>query len=183
MARPARKTVDSGLEGWDAEMDDNFGAILDTPFPPAEYANVAALPSASLYEGCVAWVVADDMLYVERGGSWVPLSEVVSFSTSEQDSGRRWIDGSTIYVKTFNFGALPNSTTKAVAHSITNLDLVIELKGMADDGTDQYPIPIDQKVAANHVVLWADDTNINMDTNFNWSTFDGYVTMYYLKSS
>lgn len=183
MARPTRKTVDSGLEGWDAEMDDNFEVILDTPFPPAEYANAAALPSAALYEGCIARVLDEDILYVERGGSWEPLSEVTSFSASEQDSGRRWIDGSTIYFKYVDCGTLPNATTKSVAHGITNLDLVIEAKGMADDGTDQTPIPVDDAIAANHLTLVVDATNVNLDSNKNYSSYTGFVILYYLKSS
>lgn len=45
-----------------------------------------------------------------------------TFSTSEVATNKLWIDGKTIYRKVISFGALPNATTKNVAHGITNLD-------------------------------------------------------------
>ena len=182
MARPEKKDIVSGLEAWDAEADDNFEITFNTPFPPALYANAAALPSAALYEGCIAWVEDVELLYISSGGAWESLTEVAHYSETEQDSGRRWIDGAVIYVKTIDFGALPNATTKNVAHSISGLGLVIKLEGVASNGTTQYPLPIDQKVAANHVVLLANATNIQMDTNFNWAAYDGWVYIYYTKA-
>lgn len=181
MARPTRKDVDSGLEGWDADMDDNFKAILDTPFPPAEYANAAAFPNAALYEGCIARALDDDMLYVERGGSWIPLAQTTNYSTSEQDSGLRWTDGSIIYQKTVSLGALPNATSTTDAHGISNLDQIIKIEGMADDGTDQIPLPYYH--ATDGVDVAVDDTNINLVTEDNKSGFTGYLTIFYLKSS
>ena len=181
MARPTRKTVTSGLEGWDADMDDNFAAIMDTPFPPAEYANQAAFPSASLYEGCIARSLADDMLFVERGGEWVPLAPTTKYSTSEKDSGQVWTDGSTIYQKTIELGALPNATSTTDAHSISNLDRIIKIEGMADDGTDQIPLPYYH--ATDGVEVSVDDTNITLVTEDDKSGFTGHITIYYLKSS
>ena len=181
MARPERKAIDSGLEGWDAEMDDNFGVTLDTPFPPAEYANQAAFPSAALYEGCIVRSLADDMLFVERGGSWVPLAPTTAYSTSEKDSGLRWIDDSTIYQKTISLGALPNASSSTDAHGITNLDQIIKIEGMADDGTDQIPLPYYH--ATDGVDVSVDDTNITIVTEDNKAGFTGYLTIFYLKSS
>jgi len=181
MARPSRKTVSSGLEGWDGDMDDNFAALFDTPLPPAQYANQAAFPSASLYEGCIVRSLADDMLFVERGGSWVPLSPTTAYSTSEKDSGMRWTDGSTIYQKTISLGSLPNASSSTDAHSISNLDQIIKIEGMADDGTDQIPLPYYH--ATDGVEVSVDNTNITLVTEDDKSSFTGYITIFYLKSS
>jgi hypothetical protein len=42
----------------------------------------------------------------------------------EIDTGQIWVDGKTIFRRVINFGALPNGTTKSVAHGIIGLDLV-----------------------------------------------------------
>lgn len=44
------------------------------------------------------------------------------YSSAEREIGT-WIDGKTIYQKIIDFGALPSTTTKNVAHSITGLNL------------------------------------------------------------
>jgi hypothetical protein len=181
MARPTRKDIDSGLEDWDAEMDDNFAALFDTPLPPALYATTGVLPAAALYDGCIAWVSANNMLYISRNGSWKPLCEIVVFSTSEADSGLRWTGGQTIYKKTISLGSMPNSTTKNVAHSISGLAMVIKIEGMIDNGTLQYPLPavtVNSGTFSEGVEVAISDTNIILDTTQDWSAYTGYLTIY-----
>lgn len=179
--RPVRKTVTSGLENWDGDMDDNYRALMDTPIPLPEYANAAVLPSASLYEGCVAWIEDEDWPRISRGGSWVPLAPVTEYSTSEQESGLIWTDAATIYKKTINLGALPDTTSKNVAHSISDLDRVIKIEGMADDGTDQIPLPYYH--ATDGVEVTVNNTNVVLTTEDAKDTFTGYLTIFYLKTS
>ena len=50
----------------------------------------------------------------------VPSIPVV-YSTDEQVIGK-WIDGKPLYQKSINFGALPDSDLKSVAHNIANVD-------------------------------------------------------------
>jgi hypothetical protein len=178
MARPSKKTVAQGLESWDGDVNDNFSAILTTPFPPGEYANIGVLPAAALYNGCIAWVSGSNLPFISRNGAWIPLAPITKYSTSEQDSGLRWTDGSVIYQKTVSLGALPDTTTKNVAHSISGLGTVIKIEGMVDNGTDQYPLPA---VATNGVEIKVDDTNIVIVTTSDWSGFTGYLTVFYLK--
>lgn len=67
------------------------------------------------------------------------------YQATEYDTGKKWVDGSDIYRKTVEFGALPNSTTGTVAHGLTagsaagNMDLskravVVELNASDPDG-------------------------------------------------
>jgi hypothetical protein len=179
MSRPTKKDVDSGLEGWDADMDDNFDVILSTPFPPAEYATVAALPSAALYEGCVAYVANHDRLFISHGGSWQPVPES-HYETSEKDSGWRWIDDSIIYMKTISLGALPNSSTKNVAHG-ASIDQLIKIEGAAEGASNQIPLPYYH--ATNGVDIKVNNTNVVIVTTDNKSTYTGYVTLFYLQPS
>jgi hypothetical protein len=186
MSRPSRKTVSSGLESWDGDMDDNFGATFDTPFPPAEYANASAFPSAGFYEGCIVRALDEDILYVERGGEWIPLAPMTKYSTSERNSGLKWTDGSTIYRKTINLGAMPNAAIKNVTHSIVSLDRIIKIEGMVDNGTNQYPLPavvVNSGTFSEGIEVFVTDTLVKLETTIDWSSYTGYLTIYYLKSS
>lgn len=73
-----------------------------------------------------------------------PVMGVVSksdlFDTTEKVVGK-WTDGRPIYQKTVNFGALPNTTNKSVAHSISNLGTIISSVAYANDGTNYVLIP------------------------------------------
>jgi hypothetical protein len=69
MARPTRRTIASGIAAWDADTDENFGLVFDTPYPIVEYALVGDLPAAGSYENCLA-LVGGDTLYISNGASW-----------------------------------------------------------------------------------------------------------------
>lgn len=79
MARPSPSlnAITSNLENWDAEVDDNFDQLVDlcftNPFPAARYATTGALPAASSYENCLAFVEVDDLIYISDGTNWNPI--------------------------------------------------------------------------------------------------------------
>lgn len=111
---------------------------------------------------------------------------IMDYSTSEINTGAKWIDGSAIYKKTINFGALPNATTKTVAHGISNLNYVIKLEGMTTSSTDSIfrPLPhLDTASLSNQVLIEADSTNIYLYTGVNYSNLSAYITIEYTKSS
>ncbi len=60
----------SGMEGWDAVLRDIVAALVSTPLPVPRYAEVAALPAAGSYDGCLACVEDTGELYFSKGGSW-----------------------------------------------------------------------------------------------------------------
>ena len=102
----------------------------------------------------------------------------ISYTTSEQDTGLTWHDGSSIYQKTVNFGALPNSTSKSVAHGITGLDIVISVEGWFKDSAPEYvPIVFNASSSANDIGTYLDATNIIIITAKNRSGASGYVTI------
>lgn len=108
------------------------------------------------------------------------------YSTEETVSGSTWIDGSTIYKKTINFGALPNAANKSVAHGISNLNRVIRVEAIADYGTGntKFPIPFSTPSGlGSSVSLAIESSTIEIRTGSDRSGATAYVTIYYTKSS
>lgn len=102
------------------------------------------------------------------------------YSTSEVATHQKWVDGKTIYRKTINFGTLPNTTTKSVAHGITGLDYVIKYYGVASNGTNRLLLPY--PTASTTIETYIDGTNVSVITSSNRSTYTTcYITMYYTK--
>ena len=110
--------------------------------------------------------------------------EVSNYSTTETAVGT-WIDGSTIYRKVINFGALPNATSKNVNHGITNLRRVISLSGYAYNPTadSSVALPVVSPTATQITLIVVFPTYITMVTQFNWSTYsESYIILDYLKN-
>lgn len=105
---------------------------------------------------------------------------VVDFTTAEQDTGVKWVDGRTIYRKTIDVGALPNTTSKSVAHGVTP-SLVIRAYGHAYNGVVHLPLPYAQVVAANSIGINVTAVNIVIESGADRSTYAGFVTIEYVK--
>ena len=106
---------------------------------------------------------------------------IMDYSTSEINTGAKWIDGSTIYKKTINFGSLPNNNTKSIAHGITNLKTYVKpIEAMMLDsaGTSCWSIPYTYVLLVS-----ADATNVNIRTNSDLTAYNAYATVYYTKTS
>ena len=104
-----------------------------------------------------------------------------TYSTEEQVIGT-WVDGSTVYEKTVNFGSLPNNTTKQVAHGIANVNKIWIFDGFVTSGTTQYQLDH----AAYGIYCWTinvDSTNIEIETESDRSALSAYVTLRYTKTT
>lgn len=105
-----------------------------------------------------------------------------AYSTTEMRTGQVWIDGREIYRKVVVTGALPNATTKNVAHGIVALDEVISVNGMADNATVQRPLPYADATATDIVELDVSDTNITLRSTGDQSGFTAsFVIVEYVK--
>lgn len=107
-------------------------------------------------------------------------------STSEVDTGMKWIDGRTIYQKTFVMGGLKIAGKTTVPHGITNLGMVINIRGIAKEesigATINLPHAADQQ--AYTVTVYADNSNINIQTYADQSGYKtSFVTIQYIKKS
>jgi len=104
------------------------------------------------------------------------------YSTLEVDTGFTWIDGKHIYKKTIDLGALPNNTTKNVAHGITSLDKILKWTGAATSTIGQtilLPSPANATFTVN-----VNNTNVVIITTSDRTSYTySHVTLYYTKSS
>ena len=112
---------------------------------------------------------------------------IEDYSTSEVNTGAKWIDGSPIYKKTVNFGALPNTTYKEVAHNISNLARVIKTEGWAWRSGNQwiYPLPFPSPSGTAYDISFViTSTTIRLETGSDRTGLtESYITIYYTKSS
>ena len=106
------------------------------------------------------------------------------YSTDEINTGKKWINGKTIFQKTFVMGGLGLATTIKKPHNISNLDLVIRIQGIAKENsigaTINLPHAADQQPYT--VTVYADNTNVNIQTYADQRGYaQSYVTLWYTK--
>jgi len=92
-----------------------------------------------------------------------------------------------VYRFVVNFGALPNNTTKSVAHGLTigSTWTFTRIYGCASDPSTKFlPIPYaSASSTSNNIELNVDTTNINIITAANYSAYTTcYVVLEYIKS-
>lgn len=102
------------------------------------------------------------------------------YSTTEQIVGT-WIDGRPVYEKIINMGAGPNSTTKNVAHGISNLDFIISMDGFGGSRS----LPIGMTSTANTTVIGkisVSGSDLVWYTTYNATSENGYLKVRYVKT-
>ena len=113
------------------------------------------------------------------------------YSTSETVVGK-WIDNKPIYRKVINTNSLlpDQSDYKQIAHGITNLDKVVGLKCIADDGNGAYfDFNNFTGTDANNdfvstIKIYIDNTNITIfNGSILYSVDDAYFTIEYTKTT
>lgn len=106
-----------------------------------------------------------------------------NFSLSEANTGFVWIDNKPIWKKTISVGQLPNNTAKSVAHGVSNIDQIIDVSGVANDGNTTIPLPfIHENTAISGIKITADRTNVNVGASRDWSSYgQSYITILYTK--
>lgn len=106
-----------------------------------------------------------------------------TYSTDERVVGK-WIDGSAVYEKIINFGALPNEDTKQVAIGTENIDKIIYITGVAIGETWTLSLSFANPTGTvNAIALRASKTNVSIITKADYSTYNGYITIRYTKSA
>ena len=111
----------------------------------------------------------------------------VNYSTDEQLIGT-WINGKPLYQKTVDCGTGPQNTYKRVAHNISNIEFIADVKGTAVRLSDaySYPIPAPSHYNLKYSLQKAvDGTNITLDTGNggDYSSMQCYITIQYTKTT
>lgn len=153
--------------------------LLPPPF--ATYQPTFALAKPSNINGTEPW------LLMYNGTQWVCLNNKYAeeYSTMETKTSGIWVDGSPIYRKVINFGALPNATTKTVDHNITGLSTVINVYGVANYANG-VALPLSFAAPANNVNavgLNLTSTGVQITAGTDRSTASAYIVIEYTKSS
>ena len=121
--------------------------------------------------------------YTKTTDSAIAIGTENEYSTTEKIVGT-WIDGKPLYQKTIDCGALPNNTTKNVAHGIAHLGTVCNFFGFSKHQYTNETIKIPNPATENTCGISIDDTNIIIVTNANYSNYtESYLTIQYTKTT
>jgi hypothetical protein len=114
------------------------------------------------------------------------LAAIGSYSTTEIETPFTDWNGDTIYKKTVDCGALPNSEFKNVPHNVANFKNLVSIDGVAKNpGTSTtLTLPASNPNAGYSVSIAADTTNIQIGTGTDRTAFtETYITIWYTKTS
>jgi hypothetical protein len=143
----------------------------------ADIASGAALTLNTNYvEGTIADVLANKYNY-----------STYNYSTTEHVVGK-WIDGSTVYEKTIDFGAMPDKTTKSVDAGLPSGAKVINVFGFTADSSwgSVFPLPFaDATTGSNfNFQVWYSNGHVSVKVTTGQSHMvNSYITLQYVKSS
>lgn len=122
------------------------------------------------------------------GNSSVGGSGALDYSTEEQDTGIKWIDGSTIYQKTvYSAGGTTGEIT--ISHGISNLEHCIYAEGFFHDTySGGFDSPLPKLDALNNDIGITEITSTSVKCNVPSVYGDGriidiYITLRYTKST
>lgn len=108
------------------------------------------------------------------------------YSTNEIIVGK-WVDDKPIYRKVIDFGYLPDgSSTKSVAHNISNISEIIKIEAMANDNGSFFPIPfapVPFMFSNSSISIRVDSTNVNINTTADFTNRTAKIILEYTKTS
>lgn len=105
------------------------------------------------------------------------IKDAEVYSINEVKTNKIWIDGKPIYRKVINFGNLPNTTEKKVAHGLdTNICKIVNVSPIASNSSITISNGFNDEVYIN-------GSNITWNTKSNRSTYTGYITLEYIKTT
>lgn len=121
--------------------------------------------------------------YTKTGDTPIKVGTGNDYSTDEQIVGS-WIDGKPLYQKTVELGTLPNNSTKSVAHGISNLNEIVEIKGIVKSGTTfmQLGKPSTSDIHWS-IELEVAGNNVAVTTGSDRTSWTGVCTLKYTKTT
>ena len=104
-------------------------------------------------------------------------------TTGQETATNEYIDGKQVYMKRINCGALPNASQKAVAHGVSGFVLTDIKAVFAGTSGDRLFVPyVNPNNVSESIALGLNNNNIYLTTAVDYSSYTGYVTMYYTKN-
>lgn len=117
--------------------------------------------------------------YVNEAIAEAPTYTPPDYSTTEQDTGLKWIDGKAIYQKTFVV-----TDTNYIDISGLNIDTFVGIEGLSlADGDSVIPL-YDNVTSQYRCYLDLDRANMRMKVNvYGWTFESGHITLRYTKTT
>lgn len=111
------------------------------------------------------------------------INNNTTYSNTEKVIGF-WVDNKPIYSQTINFGSLPNNGSKNVAHNISNIDKVVNYRGIAYSSSAFRTLPTCSPLNLTYNIdLYVDTTDIHIITGIDRTSYTSYVTIEYTKTT
>ena len=111
------------------------------------------------------------------------------YSTNETFTGMYWIDGKKIYRKVFDLGTLTTNVDQTIAHNISNLNAIIDIRGIAFRASSNSSIDIPYAYNPNSgnpvqtISVEVHDTNIRVFCRNIGTNFTGFAILEYTKTT
>lgn len=112
----------------------------------------------------------------------------ISFWLTERQTSLAWVDGRRIWtvsvpLAAWGGGGTTNAVTLPIAGNFTVIDMRCAISDGALAASNSLTIPhVDVAVAANEIMIVRNGTTVNITSGgTNYSTYTGYVTVYYVK--
>lgn len=120
----------------------------------------------------------------KESGLYIPLESATFISYFTANNSQKFRN---VYRKVIDFGSLPNSSSKSVAHGInfTSEFTMTRMYATATDPNNRVyiPIPYASPVSVDSIGIYSDSTNVNIFTGTARSNFTRcYVVLEYVKN-
>ena len=165
--------------------------VIPANAPPPSSSDSGAMPNGVLVVyPCAFGIIQECYFYREPWckeirykygtNAWTPWE----FENPRLAAGKEYrtterFNGKPVYAKLLDFGALPNATTKTVAHSITNLATVLECTPIEKTLTNGSPYLVRSGITE----VYCSGTNAVVVSSTNLSSYSVYVKLKYTKST
>lgn len=112
------------------------------------------------------------------GGGGLP-----NYSTTEQKTGRKWIDGRDVFCIVISCGTLPNTTQKLINSGLSNIT-VIDIHGVAIKSGAVIPLPYPTTTGQNIQLHYSASTNqVSITTVQDLTSYtESYAYLLYVKN-
>ena len=121
--------------------------------------------------------------HFDVGGGSEPYTPP-AYSTTKYDTGKKWVDGRTIFGKVFSIPALSaNNTPLEVSHN-ENIELVTHLHGTAKNSTTgtNFPLPyVADDNIINNIRVAVTSTKISIANAIDRSMLNAYIIIEFVE--
>lgn len=127
-------------------------------------------------------------IQIEEGTVATDYYEYINFDntynivTGKEIATNEYVDGKQVYRKRINFGALPNNTTKRVAHNLTSVTFVRFSVSCTNASGYCINLPYVDLGASVCTVPTITNTEIVIKSVTDQTTYNAYVDLYYTKN-